>query len=105
MPTQKKIKAVKIDIRFLYDRNGNEYDVGAGEVVKEFIGETKILNDKSKLLREGKDVINGLLNTVIPEDDAKIAIGHIIQIKGLCAQVISVYVTSTGLYIAFKNIK
>ncbi len=41
-----------------------------------------------------------VLNTVIPEDDAKNAIGHTIQIKGLCAQVISVYLNPTGLYIA-----
>ncbi|CAO3688998.1 unnamed protein product [Rhizopus stolonifer] len=53
-----------------------------------------------KILRKGKDVLDGVLNTVIPEDDAKIAIGHAIQIKGLCVQVISVYLASTGLYVA-----
>ncbi|CAO3703140.1 unnamed protein product [Rhizopus stolonifer] len=50
----KHIKAFKVDIRFLYDLNGNEYDVGAGEAAKEAIDEAKVLNDKSKLLREGK---------------------------------------------------
>ncbi|KAG1443267.1 hypothetical protein G6F56_010734 [Rhizopus delemar] len=71
----KHIKAFKVDIRFLYDLNGNEYDVGAGEAAKEAIDEAKILNDKSKLLREGKDVLDRILNTVIPGDDAKNAIG------------------------------
>ncbi|KAG2192308.1 hypothetical protein INT47_006424 [Mucor saturninus] len=96
----KHVKAFKIDIRFIYDFNGNEYDVGAGEAAKEAVDETKILNDKSKLLREGKDVLDLMLHTVIPEDDAKKAIGHTIQIKGLCAHVISVYLNSNGLYIA-----
>ncbi|KAG0734665.1 hypothetical protein G6F57_008820 [Rhizopus arrhizus] len=96
----KHTKTFKVDIRFLYDLNGNEYDVGAGEATKEASDEAKILSDKSKLLREGKDVLDRILNTVIPEDDAKNAIGHTIQIKGLCAQVISVYLNPTGLYIA-----
>ncbi|KAG1392849.1 hypothetical protein G6F58_012428 [Rhizopus delemar] len=82
----KHTKTFKVDIRFLYDLNGNEYDVGAGEATKEASDEAKILSDKSKLLREGKDVLDRILNTVIPEDDAKNAIGHTIQIKGLCAQ-------------------
>lgn len=97
---EKHIKAFKVDIRFFYDFNGNEYDVGAGEAAKEAIDEAKILSDKSKLLREGKDVLDRMLNTVIPEDDAKKTIGHPIQIKGLCAQVISVYLNPTRLYIA-----
>lgn len=101
----KNIKAFKIDIRFLYDFNGNEYDVGAGEVSREVIDEAKVLHDKSMLLREGKDVLDGLLNTVIPEDDAKNAIGLTIQIKGLCAPVISVFLTSTGIYVAKPMLK
>ncbi|KAI7873350.1 uncharacterized protein EV154DRAFT_430905, partial [Mucor mucedo] len=96
----KHVKAFKIDIRFVYDFNGNEYDVGAGEAAKEAVDEAKILNDESKLLREGKDVLDRILHTVIPDDDAKNAIGHTIQIKGLCAQVISVYLNSNGLYVA-----
>lgn len=79
----KNIKAFKIDLRFLYDLKGNEYDVGTGEVAREAIDEAKVLHDKSKLLREGQDVLDGVLNTVIPKDDAKNAIGHAIQIKGL----------------------
>ncbi|KAG1143297.1 hypothetical protein G6F37_012185 [Rhizopus arrhizus] len=50
----KHIKAFKAGIRFLYDLNGNEYDVGTGEAAKEASDEAKILSDKSKLLREGK---------------------------------------------------
>ncbi|KAI7852316.1 hypothetical protein BDC45DRAFT_537539 [Circinella umbellata] len=96
----KNIKAFKIDIQFLYDLNGNEYDVSAGEGAREAIDEAKILHDKSKLLREGKDVLDGILSTVIHEDNAKNVIGHAIQIKGLCAQVISIYLVSTGLYVA-----
>ncbi|KAG2218009.1 hypothetical protein INT45_010806 [Circinella minor] len=84
----KNIKAFEIDIRVLDDLNRNEYDVSAGEVAREAIDEAKILHDKSKLLREGKKMF--WTN----------AIGHVIQIKELCAQVISVYLVSTGLYVA-----
>ncbi|KAG2232827.1 hypothetical protein INT48_005695 [Thamnidium elegans] len=94
---KKHVKGSKIDIRFIYDHDGKEYDVGAGEVARETADEEKILPDKSKLLRKGKDVLDGILNTVIPESDANKAIGHIVQIKGLCVQVISIYLTATGL--------
>ncbi len=62
----KNIKAFKIDLRFLYDLKGNEYDVGA----REAIDEAKILHDKFKFLREGKNGLYGVLNTAIPEGNA-----------------------------------
>lgn len=43
-----------------------------------------------------------ILNIDIPEDDVKNAIEHVIQTKGLCAQVIFVYLASTGLYCVAK---
>ncbi|KAI8877895.1 hypothetical protein K501DRAFT_159184, partial [Backusella circina FSU 941] len=52
----KHIKAFKVDIRFFFDFKENVYDVDAGEVVMKVIDEAKVLNDKSKLLREGKKV-------------------------------------------------
>lgn len=93
-------KAFKMDLRFLYDPNGRERDVGTGEVAREVIDEDKILHDKSKLLREGKDVLDRLLNTVFPETDAQNSLGIALQIKGLAAHVISINLTSTGLYVA-----
>ncbi|KAI9262849.1 hypothetical protein EDC94DRAFT_607577 [Helicostylum pulchrum] len=65
----------------------------------------RTLHDNSELLREGKDVLDGILNTVIPESDARKAIGHVVQIKGLCAQVISIYLTNTGMYVAVPIFK
>ncbi|KAI9352379.1 hypothetical protein BD770DRAFT_412645 [Pilaira anomala] len=54
-----------------------------------------------KILREGKDVLDdGLSTTVFPEDNAKNYAGHALQIKGLCAQAVSLYLASTGLYVA-----
>ncbi|KAG1037115.1 hypothetical protein G6F43_012928 [Rhizopus delemar] len=102
---KKNIKAFKVDIRFIFDLDGKEYDVGAGEVARETADEAKILRDKSKLLREGKDVLDGILKAVIVESNAQKAIGHAIQIKGLCAQVISIYLTNTGLYVAIPVFK
>ncbi|OBZ81426.1 hypothetical protein A0J61_10526 [Choanephora cucurbitarum] len=101
----KNIKAFKVDIRFIFDLEGKEYDVGAGEVARETADKAKILHDKSKLLREGKDVLDGILKAVIVEGNAQKAVGHAIQIKGLCAQVISVYLTNTGLYVAIPVFK
>lgn len=102
---KKNIKAFKVDIRFIFDLDGKEHDVGAGEVARETADKSKILHDKSKLLREGKDVLDGILKTVIVESSAQKAVGHAIQIKGLCAQVISIYLTNTGLYVAIPVFK
>ncbi|KAI8879252.1 hypothetical protein K501DRAFT_194012 [Backusella circina FSU 941] len=101
----KNIKAFKVDIRFIFDLGGKEYDVVAGEVARETADKTKILHDKSKLFREGKDALDGILKAMIVESNAQKAIGHIIQIKRLCAQVISVYLTNNGLYVAVTVFK
>ncbi|EIE89587.1 hypothetical protein G6F46_012804 [Rhizopus delemar] len=102
---KKNIKAFKVDIRFIFDLDGKEYDVGAGEVARETADKAKILHDKSKLLWEGKDVLDGILKAVIVESNAQKAVGHAIQIKGLCAQVIFIYSTNTGLYVAIPVFK
>ncbi|KAL9540473.1 hypothetical protein MBANPS3_009662 [Mucor bainieri] len=52
------IAGFKIDMRFLYDTDEHEYDIGAGEA-------SKLVDDLSKLIRESKDVLCGLMNIVL----------------------------------------
>lgn len=96
----KYVKAFKIDLRFIYDENGHDYDVGAAEFAREIIDETKIMHDKSKRIREGKDVLDNILDIFIPEEEARKAAGYTLQIKGLCAQIIAIHLASSGLYVA-----
>lgn len=82
----KYVKAFKIDLRFIYDENGHEYDVGVAEFAREIIDEAKIMHDKSKRIREGKDVLDNILDVVIPEEEARKDAGYTLQIKGLCVK-------------------
>lgn len=58
----------------------------------------KLLNNKPKPLREGKDVLD-FNKTVIMEDNTKETVGYAIQMKGLWAQIIFVNLTSNGVYV------
>ncbi|KAI9260594.1 hypothetical protein BDA99DRAFT_404513, partial [Phascolomyces articulosus] len=51
------VKGFNIDLRFVGDKNGISYDLGAGECGKDG-SEAKLLHDESKLGREGKDVVD-----------------------------------------------
>lgn len=50
-----KVVGFKIDIRFLFDYDGYEFDLGAAEVCVPGSLDQKINDDLAKLLREGKD--------------------------------------------------
>lgn len=56
---------MKIDFRFVVDVNEREIDVGAGEAASEVCTEEKIIHDEGKLVREGKDVVDGLIQYCI----------------------------------------
>ncbi|KAI7855370.1 hypothetical protein BDC45DRAFT_605022 [Circinella umbellata] len=63
-PDKKNTVSFKIDCRFMYDYNGQEYDLGVGELSKQNPGDDKLFGDKGKFLREGKEVIDGLTSTL-----------------------------------------
>ncbi|KAI8328744.1 hypothetical protein BC941DRAFT_363560, partial [Chlamydoabsidia padenii] len=51
----------KIDLRFIFDVAKHEYGVGAGEMINDS-SQGKLHNDLGKLVREGKDVLDGILD-------------------------------------------
>ncbi|KAG1136280.1 hypothetical protein G6F37_012121 [Rhizopus arrhizus] len=54
-----------MDFRFVVDVDGKEIDVGAGEAASEVCSKEKIIHDEGKLVREGKDVLDGLIQYCI----------------------------------------
>ncbi|KAI9491101.1 hypothetical protein BDB00DRAFT_746114, partial [Zychaea mexicana] len=99
-----KIRAFKIDLRFIYDTEKVEYDVGAGEASMEPAA-PKLFHDLGKLLREGKDVLDGILGCTLEDATAERASGWIIQICGLQGQISSLHLIRKGLYVAIPQYK
>jgi hypothetical protein len=73
----------KIDFRFVLDINDEEVDVGAGKVARASPTNTKIHDDEGKLVKEGKDIVDGLVNR-IHDIQIEMVWGQIIQIAGTC---------------------
>ncbi|KAG1416186.1 hypothetical protein G6F58_006097 [Rhizopus delemar] len=97
--SSKSVKGFKIDLRFIYDTEEDEYDVGAGEAAKTN-NDDKLLQDLGKAIRESKDVLDGLLNIVMEDSIAKSLSAWFVQICGLQGEIASVHLAFNGLYVA-----
>ncbi|KAI8879827.1 hypothetical protein K501DRAFT_134038, partial [Backusella circina FSU 941] len=53
-----KVEGLKIDIHIVYDDDGREIDLCAGEVSKNIDSKPKIGHGDSKLVRESKDLLD-----------------------------------------------
>lgn len=93
----------KIDFRFIFDVNDVEYDVGAGEAARGASECDKMHKDLGKLLREGKDIVDGNLNNVFDPSTVRMAGAPIIQISSLVAEFSTVHLADNGLYIALPQ--
>lgn len=72
----------KIDMRFVVDLDTHlEVDVGAAECAKPCPPDSKIFGDEGKLVKEGKDVVDGVVNRLHEVPIANIE-GQILQIAG-----------------------
>ncbi|KAL9553412.1 hypothetical protein MBANPS3_003297 [Mucor bainieri] len=91
------IIAFKIDIRFVVDHNGTEIDVASGEVAKHD-GNKKVIDDEGKLCREGKDIVDNLLN-MVSFQKSNSCVGWTIQIAGSSCLIASVHLAENGLYV------
>lgn len=92
----------KIDLRFIYDTDEDEYDVGAGEVARDN-NDKKLIHDLGKLVREGKDVLDGLLHIVMDDKVAKDLSAWVIQISALQGEVASTHLAENGAYAAIPQ--
>lgn len=99
----KSVKGFKIDLRFIYDTEEDEYDAGAGEAAKMSNNDDKLLKDLGKVVRESKDVLDGLLNILMEDNIAKSLSTWFIQVCGLQGEIASVHLASNGLYVAIPQ--
>jgi hypothetical protein len=75
------VHSFKVDVRFIFDRSGREYDVASLEAARDS-QEAKAHGDLGKLVREGKDVLDGLITATIEDDACHNLKSWIIQMSG-----------------------
>ncbi|KAG0161892.1 hypothetical protein DFQ30_005000, partial [Apophysomyces sp. BC1015] len=96
----------KIDIRFVYHcrQSSQIIDLAAVEAAALFSSQTKVTSDNAKLLREGKDVLDRLLKTMVEQQSAEAMKGFIIQLDGL-ESLLSTLHFDEGLYVVIPAAK
>ncbi|ORX61925.1 hypothetical protein DM01DRAFT_1331401 [Hesseltinella vesiculosa] len=89
--------AFKIDIRFVNDchHTSKMIDIAAPR--------RQTINDNAKLLREGKDILDNLLNTSFEQQAANAMMGVIIQLDGFQGSMSSIQLDQYGLYVALPR--
>lgn len=93
----------KIDIRFVTCINGKYFDVGAVEAAKINPLTVKIIDDEGKLLHEGKDIVDKLLQIVLLKKETPQVIGWTIQLSGLSGRIYTIHLAKPGLYVAIPQ--
>ncbi|KAG0164538.1 hypothetical protein DFQ28_008362 [Apophysomyces sp. BC1034] len=97
--------AFKIDIRFVHNchHTSKMIDVAAAEAALDGSANDKTINDNAKLLREGKDILDKLLNTSLEQHAANAMMGVVIQLDGFQGEVSSIHLDQDGLYVALPR--
>ncbi|KAF9086767.1 hypothetical protein BGX27_003111 [Mortierella sp. AM989] len=96
--------AFKIDSRVIIDDDiKGEVDIAAVEIAPN-CQEGKIFSDGSKVLREAKEIVNGLAN-IFPDDGnfLKRIIGYGVQIGNLSGTIFSLHLVAPKLYVAWPE--
>lgn len=89
----------KIDIRILYDFEDQEIDLCAGEISKGTSNNAKVWHDDSKVIREGKDILNQLYDLCGNRKNNDLY-SWSIQISGLQCVLSTQHLCSNGLYVS-----
>lgn len=100
-PNYEKVSGFKIDIRLLLDYEKYEIDLCAGEVAINSNDADKLIHDRSKCLREAKEIVDHHLEAGMKEN----VVGWTLQIAGLKACLMSVHLYREGLYVAITQKK
>ncbi|GAA5805160.1 hypothetical protein HPULCUR_010673 [Helicostylum pulchrum] len=96
---QVRVKGFKIDVRLLLDYERKEIDLCSGEVAIDANDADKLTHDRSKYIREAKEILDHHVEAGMGEN----AIGWIIQFAGLEARLMSVRLFKEGLYVAISQ--
>ncbi|KAF7730049.1 hypothetical protein EC973_002994 [Apophysomyces ossiformis] len=99
-PETNGIMGFRIDFRILYDRNGTEMDLAAGELAINSRCENKVIHDQSKLLREAKDITDSHHSSYLNNN-----FGWAIQIAGLEGSCSTVNLDRNGLYVGTPQLE
>ncbi|KAI8365191.1 uncharacterized protein BYT42DRAFT_475955, partial [Radiomyces spectabilis] len=97
-PEAKNVVGFKIDVRFLLDRNGKEYDWCSGEMAR-LDDADKAMTDKAKLNRESKDDLDYMLE-LCSDNDLVGCTAWQFQSAGSCGNICSINLANNGLYVA-----
>ncbi|KAF1796071.1 hypothetical protein FB192DRAFT_1257802, partial [Mucor lusitanicus] len=81
---------------FVVDDNGAEVDIATGEVAKNDSSK-KAIDDEGKLCREGKDIVDNLLN-IVSFKKAELCVGWTIQIAGSSCLITLVHLAESNVY-------
>ncbi|KAI9274150.1 hypothetical protein EDC94DRAFT_690110 [Helicostylum pulchrum] len=87
------------DVWLLLDYEGKEIDLCSGEVAIDANDADKLTHDRSKYIREAKEILDHHVEAGMGEN----AIGWIIQFAGLEARLMSVHLFKEGLYVAISQ--
>ncbi|KAI8367220.1 hypothetical protein EDC96DRAFT_574724 [Choanephora cucurbitarum] len=97
-PLAKSVHGFKIDVRLVVEvGDEEEIDLAVGECAKR-IDDNKAIKDNAKLLRECKDSIDRLINTLKDTNDD--VMSYMIQITGSSCALSTMHLAANGLYVA-----
>ena len=78
-------------------------DIAAAEAAADGSSDNKTTDDNAKLLREGKDILDNLLNISLEQRAADTMVGIVIQIDGFQGTIASLHLDQDGLYVALPR--
>jgi hypothetical protein len=91
-----KVKGFKIDVRLLLDYGRNEIDLCAGKVAINIYDVDKLMHDRSKCIRESKEICDQHIEAGLGRD----SVGWGIQISGLEACLMLIHLFRESLFVA-----
>jgi hypothetical protein len=91
-----KIKGFKIDVRLLLDYHKQEIDLCAGVVAINAFDNDKVMYDRSKVIREAKEICDHHIEVGLRSG----SVGWGIQVCGLEMRIVSVSMSRDDLYVA-----
>ncbi|KAL1932143.1 hypothetical protein VTP01DRAFT_9199 [Rhizomucor pusillus] len=97
--------AFKFNIRFVYDMEDEEYDLGAAEIARMPPDDDKIIRDQGKLVREGKETVD-MITRALCGSNANAAIAScIMPFCGTRCHISSIRLARPGFYVAIPQRK
>jgi hypothetical protein len=99
-----KVSGFKVDLRFIVEKDGQEYDICSVEAACNAQADTKVLSDEGKLNREMKDHLDAMIETMgNATTTATELCGWGIQIIGASCLIRSLHLADNGLYVAIHH--